>query len=149
MSEGQTYGREARIQSEGESPVTGMSQRNITFAGAYYKAMNDKDSAAVARRLHGDVQFVGPMANLVGKDAVVEAATGFMALIKGIRIRAQFGFEDEVMLAYDADFGEPIGICRTAVLMTFKDNLIKRIELFYDAAPFEKNLKKGAIFSSR
>jgi hypothetical protein len=53
------------------------------------------------------------------------------------------------MVAYDVDFGEPIGICRSAVMMTFNDGLITRIELFYDARPFEKNLKKDAIFSSR
>jgi len=53
------------------------------------------------------------------------------------------------MLAYDVDFGEPIGMCRTTVLMTFGDGLIPCIELFYDARLFEKNLKKDAIFSSR
>jgi hypothetical protein len=53
------------------------------------------------------------------------------------------------MLTYDAEFGEPIGICRTAVLMTFKDQLIERLELFFDARPFEKNSKKDATFSSR
>jgi hypothetical protein len=42
------------------------------------------------------------------------------------------------MLAYEADFGEPVGICRTAVLMTFKDDLIVLIELFYDARPFAR-----------
>ena len=30
----------------------------------------------------------------------------------------------------NADFGEPIGICRTAVLMSFKDKLTLGIELF-------------------
>jgi hypothetical protein len=42
-------------------------------------------------------------------------------------------------LTYDVDFGEPIGICRTAELMTFEGSLIMRIELFYDARPFERN----------
>ena len=32
----------------------------------------------------------------------------------------------------------PIGMIQTAALMTFKDGLIARIELFYDARPFEK-----------
>jgi hypothetical protein len=60
-----------------------------------------------------------------------------------------FGSESQAMLTYDADFGEPIGICRTAVLMAFRDDLIERIELFYDARPFEKGLQKAAIFSLR
>jgi hypothetical protein len=33
--------------------------------------------------------------------------------------------------------------------VTFKEGLISGIELFYDARPFERNLKKDAIFSSR
>lgn len=49
----------------------------------------------------------------------------------------------------DVDLDKPSGICRTAVLMTFKNGLIASIELFYVARPFEKNLKKNALFSSR
>ena len=129
--------------------MTTVTERNVTTAEAYYKAMNDKDLAGVARHLHPEVRFVGPMADLVGKEAVLEAAKRFVTLIKSLRVRAKFGSDDTAMLAYDVDFGEPIGICRTAVLMTFKEGLIASIELFYDARPFEKNLKKDAIFSSR
>ena len=118
--------------------MTTIAERNVASAEAYYKAMNDKDLATVARHLHPDVQFIGPMANLAGKEAVLEAAKRFISFINGIRIRARFGSEDQAMLTYDANFGEPIGICRTAVLMTFKDDLIARLELFFDARPFEK-----------
>lgn len=129
--------------------MTTLTERNVASAEAYYKAMNDKDLAGVAKHLHPVVRFIGPLADLNGKEAVLEAAKRFAALIKSLRVRAKFGSDDNVMLAYDVDFGEPIGICRTAVLMTFKDGVIGRIELFYDARPFEKNLKKDAIFSSR
>jgi ketosteroid isomerase-like protein len=44
-----------------------MAEKNVTSAEAYYKAMNDKDAAGVARHLHPDVQFIGPMATLAGK----------------------------------------------------------------------------------
>jgi hypothetical protein len=37
------------------------------------------------------------------------------------------------------DFAEPIGVCRAAALMTFKDGLIVRNELFFDASPFKRN----------
>jgi SnoaL-like protein len=125
------------------------AERNVASAEAYYKAMNDKDLAGVGRHLHPDVEFIGPWATLTGKEAVLEAAKRFVSFTKGIRIRAEFGSETQAMLTYDADFGEPIGICRTALLMTFKADLIERMELFYDARPFEKNLQKNAIFSSR
>jgi hypothetical protein len=81
--------------------TTTMAERNVASAEAYYRAMSGKDLAGVARHLHPDVRFVGPLAELVRKEAVVEAATGFAALIKSLRIRAKFGSEDRVMLAYD------------------------------------------------
>jgi hypothetical protein len=37
------------------------------------------------------------------------------------------------------DFAEPIGVCRAAALMTFKDGLIVRNEIFFDPRPFVKN----------
>ena len=118
--------------------MTTSAESNIVSAEAYYQAMNDKNLAGVAGYLHSDVEFVSPMANLSGKEAVLEAAKRFVSLIKGIRVRAKFGSELQAILAYDADFGEPIGTCHTAVLMTFEDGLIARIELFFDARPFEK-----------
>ncbi|KJV58176.1 hypothetical protein RFEPED_0551 [Rickettsia felis str. Pedreira] len=45
----------------------------------------------------------------------------------------------------DFDCPEPIGIFRGASLLSFNENLISRIELFYDARPFEK--KKEEIFN--
>ncbi len=129
--------------------MTTLTGSTVALANAYYQAMGDKDMAGVAQHLHPDVHFIGPLAELVGKEAVLEAATRFATLIKSLTVRTGVGSEEQAMLAYDADFGEPIGTCRTAALVTFKDNLISRIELFYDARPFEKNLKKEAIFSSR
>jgi hypothetical protein len=40
------------------------------------------------------------------------------------------------MVNYEVDFGEPFGLCRSAALFTFEDNLIARLELFFDARPF-------------
>ena len=119
--------------------MTPATQRNVASAEAYYQAMNDKDLAGVATHLHPDVRFMAPLAELTGKEAVLEAAKRFVNLTKSLRVRAKFGSDDKAMLTYDVDFGEPIGICRTAALMTFQDSLIVRIELFYDARPFERN----------
>jgi ketosteroid isomerase-like protein len=119
--------------------VTPATQRNVASAEAYYQAMNDKDLASVATHLHPDVRFMAPLADLTGKEAVLEAAKRFVNLTKSLRVRAKFGSDDKAMLTYDVDFGEPIGICRTAALMTFERSLIVRIELFYDARPFERN----------
>jgi hypothetical protein len=115
--------------------VTTTTQRNVASAEAYYQAMNDKDLAGVATHLHPDVRFMAPLADLTGK----EAAKRFVGLTKSLKVRAKFGSDDKAMLTYDVDFGEPIGICRTAALMTFQGSLIVGLELFYDARPFERN----------
>jgi hypothetical protein len=49
------------------------------------------------------------------------------------------------MFAYNMIVPAPIGQFRAAVLMEFTDQLISKIELFYDVSPFEK--KKSEIFS--
>ena len=41
------------------------------------------------------------------------------------------------MIAYDFLCSAPIGNCRTAELVTLEDGLIRDVELFYDARPFE------------
>lgn len=117
------------------------AQKNLARAEAYYTAIINKDTAGVAAHFHPNIQFVSPMVTLSGKDAALEAAKRYMSLVKKINIRARFASEDQVMLTYDGDFGEPIGICRTAVLITFRDDLIGQLEVFFDARPFEKNLK--------
>jgi ketosteroid isomerase-like protein len=113
-----------------------MVEDNIAFAKSYYNAFNNKDIEAIARHLHPDVHFVAPMGESTGIDDLLGAATRLIGVLKSITIRASFGAGDQVMLAYDLNYGEPIGICRVAVLMNFKEGLIARIELFYDARPF-------------
>lgn len=119
-----------------------MIERNVASAIAYYKAMNDKDIAGMGRHLHPDVQLVTPMEHLTGKEAVLEAAKGLANHIQGIKMHAKFGSEEQAMVTYDMNFAEPIGVCRAAALMTFKDGLIARNELFFDARPFDKKEEK-------
>jgi pyruvate dehydrogenase complex dehydrogenase (E1) component len=59
-------------------------------------------------------------------------------------LHASFGSKDQAMVNYDVDFGRLFGICHTAALITFEDNLIARIELFFDARPIEKIAAKEA-----
>ena len=116
--------------------MTTLAQNHLASAEAYYQAMNDKDPSAIAALVHPDIQLVSPMATVAGKSAFLEATSRFMSQVKSVEIKARFSAEQQAMLTYDADFGPAIGICRSAVLMTFRDALISRIELFFDARPF-------------
>lgn len=122
-----------------------MSDKNLNTALAYYQAMNNKDLIELAKYLHPEVTLLSPLAEVVGKEAALQAAEGFCSLMKKITIRAQFSGQDQVMLAFDIDFPEPIGLMRAAVLMSFKEGLIVRNEMFYDPRSVESN--RGKIFA--
>ena len=72
-----------------------MSEKNVASAVAYYKAMNDKNIAGMEKYLHPEVQFIGPLAELKGKQAVLEAAKRFVLLFKNLTIRAQLGAQQQ------------------------------------------------------
>jgi ketosteroid isomerase-like protein len=116
-----------------------MTEKNVNSAVACYQAMAGKDLPGMARHLHADVRLLTPMEELTGKAAVLEAAQRILNLIKSVQVHAKFGSEDQAMLTYDMNFAEPIGVCRAAALMTFKDGLIVRNEVFFDASPFKGN----------
>lgn len=117
---------------------------NLNLAENYYNAMLAKDFDKMANYLHNNVQFIGPLAEMQGKDAVVTAAKNFGGILQDIQIRSRFAAGDQIMLAYDMVVPAPIGKFRAAVLMEFTDRLISKIELFYDASPFQE--KKSEIF---
>lgn len=115
-----------------------MIEKNLASALAYYKSMSEKNISELEQYLHPDVQLISPLATITGAQAVLEASKGFVQIFKTLTIRTQFNSQNQVMLVMDLDCPAPIGIFRTAVMMTFAGNLIARNELFYDARPLEK-----------
>ena len=112
--------------------------KNIASAIAYYEAMNNKDLSTMAQYLHPEIQFVGPMAEMKGKETILGALGQILALFKTLKIRTKLANDNDVMVVYDLDCPFPIGLLRIAALLTFENDLIARLELFFDARPFEK-----------
>lgn len=115
-----------------------LKEAAVTLANAYYEAVSNKDTQSVANLLHSDVRLIGPLGNAEGKESVLQAVTRFATLLKSLHVNVSFGSEDQAMVNYDVDFGQPFGTCRSVALISIRDNLIARIELFFDARPFEK-----------
>jgi ketosteroid isomerase-like protein len=115
-----------------------MSENHVDVAVAYYTAMGEKNITGVEKCLHPDVQFFAPLAKAAGKEAVLEAARGFISFFKTLTVRAKCGSGEQAMVVYDLDCPAPVGSFSSAALMTFKEGLIAKIELFYDARPFNK-----------
>jgi hypothetical protein len=118
---------------------------SLKSAENYYNAMLARDFDKMASYFHNDVHFIGPLAEMHGKEAVVSAAKNFGGILQDIQIRSRFSSGNQIMFAYNMIVPAPIGKFRAAVLMEFTDQLISKIELFYDASPFEE--KKSEIFS--
>ncbi len=118
----------------------------MSIAEQYYLAMGKKNLESLEQFLHPEVKFIGPMAEMVGKDRVLGAAEHFTKLFDSIEIRHTFENGSAEMIVFDLLCPEPIGRFRAATCMEIKDKLITRMELFYDARPFEQ--KRSEIFDS-
>ena len=65
---------------------------NINIAELYYEAMNNKDLNEIALYLHPKVKFLGPLAQLEGKEAVLESAKGFLGIVDSVRDASKIRF---------------------------------------------------------
>ena len=122
-----------------------MSTNNLSTALAYYEAINQKNVEVAAEKLAENVKIISPLATKSGKPDVLDALKGLCLATQSVAVTANFADENQVMLALDIRFPEPIGILRAAVLLNFDQGLIKHIEMFYDGQAVMS--KKDEIFS--
>jgi hypothetical protein len=115
-----------------------MKERNVALALAYYQAMQNKDVETLEKFLHPNVHLLSPMTEQIGKEAVLEAVKRLLPFFTSLTVRAHCGSDNQATVIYDLHFPQPIGAIRTAVLLTFQDELIINYELFFDARPFTK-----------
>ncbi len=108
------------------------------LAASYVDAWKRKDFGAIRRHLAPSVHLKGPMMEATGITPVGDSIERILPMLQEFDLRAIFITGVQAMLAYDFICPSPIGRCRTAELVTFSDGLIKEIELFYDARPFER-----------
>lgn len=114
------------------------SENNLKSAENYYNALLAKDFDKMASYLARNIHFISPLAEMQGKEAVISAAKGLGQILENIKIRSKFTHQNQIMFAYDFMFPEPICELRAAVLMEFTNQLISKIELFFDGRPFVK-----------
>ena len=127
-----------------------MESNLLNISEAYLQAWNDKDVDQIARYVHPDVRFVGPMSQTTGKDAFLQGAKRMFGLLQEIKVQSKFASDSQAIFTYDFVCAQPIGVCRTAELITFTDGLISGVEIFFDARPFEKMMlaQKAAAASA-
>lgn len=120
----------ARAQGERDEEVA-------AHCASWIDAWVRKDLDAIAGHVHADVDFVGPMATLHGREAFVASSARILNVLERFEPRATFVSGLRAMLVYDFVCRPPIGNVPTAELAEFEGGLLRRIEIFYDARPFE------------
>ena len=100
---------------------------------AYYTALGEKNIEKVKEYLHPDIEFMDPQEKKVGREDVLKAAQGFTGVFKNLTIREEFGSEDKAMIVYEVEIPGLPEKLQAASLLSFKDGLISKIELFYDS----------------
>lgn len=122
-----------------------MEKNNLKLAEEYYNLVGEKNAEGIKKYLHSDVEFYSPLATLKGKEAVILATSHFMNAFTSLTIRAKFGAKDQAMIVYDSDIPGIANGFPGASLLSFRDGLIDRIELFHDGSRFVE--KRKEIFS--
>ena len=105
---------------------------------AYYTALSNKRIDEVATYLHPEIRFSDPQETVTGKEAVLQAARGFSTIFNRLTIRAQFGSPDQAMIVYEAEIPGLPKPLPAASLLSFREGLISRIELFYDLTSLKR-----------
>lgn len=116
---------------------TSITEKNLATATAYFTAIRKQDFTSLEKCVHPNIHFIGPALSLKDKGTFLTAATSCAALITNLTIREKFASEDQVMLVYNCDCSLAPETLRAAALMTFQNDLITKLELFFDASPFK------------
>lgn len=114
----------------------------LDIAQEYLAAWQRKDADGIANLLHPEVRLKSPVAELSGREPFLMMCQKIFPTLKDVSIRARFAAGNQAMLVYDFVLQEPLGVTRTANLMTFEGDLIRSVELFFDARPFEKEVNR-------
>ena len=122
-----------------------MHTNNVAVAEEYYTLIGEKNAEGIKKHLHPNVELYSPLAIVKGKEAVFKAASNFINMIKSLTIRAKFGAGDQAMIVCDSAIPGMVESFPTASLLSFRDELIVKIELFYDGGRLVE--KKEEVFS--
>jgi ketosteroid isomerase-like protein len=68
-----------------------MKQEAARIAEAYLQAWQRKDEADIAKFVHPQIEFVGPIAQTKGKDAFLASAQRMFSLLKEIKVHTIAG----------------------------------------------------------
>jgi len=108
----------------------------LAIAESYIDAWSRKDVDAIAKLIHPQIHLKSPMTELSGREPFLEAVRKTLEPLEKVNVRAKFASGSQAILVYDLQMTE-VGLVRNANLMLMEDNLVRSVELFFDASPFK------------
>jgi len=107
-----------------------------SIAAAYIDAVGKKDFASVEGMLAPDLAFKGPFMQLASAAEFIGALRRLSPILDRNDIRYVFADADRACVVYDFVTSTASGSIPTIEVVTFRDDKIAAIELFFDRMQF-------------
>jgi hypothetical protein len=115
-----------------------MQTNALELGEAYIRALSEKNLEKIEGYVDPALRFKSPVMESSTAKNFLKAVQRLLANMKSMRVKSKFSSENRAIFTYEMDFGPPIGIVRSANLMTIEGDKIKEMELFFDARPFDE-----------
>lgn len=109
--------------------TTALTPREL--AEGYFDAWLAKDIDRLADTTHEDITFDGPLAQLSGRDDVLQGLTGLASVTENIDVRARLASDSEVITWFTLDVEGTSGI-EVANWCEIADGRIAHIHVTFD-----------------
>ena len=115
----------------------------LDIALAYYDAWSKKDIDRVMSHVADDIVCDAPSGRIEGAPAFREFWAGFMKMLTGARLIADFGDATTALIMYDTETF-PVKSAPAAEYLTVKNGKITACRIIFDRAPFIEARQKAA-----
>lgn len=110
----------------------------LNIGEEYLAAWKRKDIHTIGNLVHPEIHLKSPITEVRGKQEFLKTCDNIFKMLDDVKIQAKFGSENQAIFIYEFLLKPPLGPVKTANLMTLDGDLIRSVELLFDARPFEK-----------
>ena len=115
----------------------------LETALAYYDAWSKKDIDRMMSHVADDIVCDAPSGRIEGAPAFREFWAGFMKMLTGARLIAEFGDETTALVMYDTETF-PVKSAPAAEHVTVRNGKITACRIIFDRAPFIEARQQAA-----
>ena len=120
-----------------------MNTNVLEIGEAYLNALGARDINKITSLVDPAIWFKMPMTEGFNRNDFIMAIRRMQANLRELYILRRFSTGNEALFLYEVTFNEPVGVVKTASLMTVEGDKIKEMEVIFDARPFERIYAKA------